>query len=51
VWATGFDPFGPPPVDPWMSLFVAGLLVMGGYCLLPTALAVTTGGRRRHTRR
>jgi hypothetical protein len=40
VWATGFDPFGPPPIDPWMSLFVAGLLVMGGYCLLPTALAV-----------
>ena len=38
--ATGFNPFGPPPVDPWMSLFVAGLLVMGAYCLLPTALAV-----------
>ena len=37
---TGFDPFGRPPIDPWMSLFVAGLLVAGGYCLLPVGLAV-----------
>ena len=39
--ATGFDPFGPPPVKPWwMSLIVAALLVVGGYCLLPVGLAV-----------
>src|SRR5215467_4902674 len=38
--AVGFDPFGPPPVNPCIALVVAGLLVVGGYCLLPAALAV-----------
>ena len=38
--ATGFDPFGPRPIDPWIAFVVAGLLVLGGYCLLPVALAV-----------
>jgi len=38
--AVGFDPFGPGPVNPWIALIVAGLLVACGYCLLPAALAV-----------
>jgi hypothetical protein len=39
----GFHPFGPGPVssvNPWIAMIVAGLLVAGGYCLLPAALAV-----------
>ena len=38
--AVGFDPFGPTPIDPWIALIVAGLLVLSGYCLLPLALAI-----------
>jgi len=36
----GFAPFGPGLVNPWIALIVAGLLVVGGYCLLPAALAI-----------
>src|SRR5262245_52005925 len=37
---TGFDPFAAPPINPVMSLAVAVLVVVGGYCLLPVGLAI-----------